>query len=106
MIFCTETNQLPVPVCEDTLLFFATYLAQLHLSYATIQVYLSAVRYNQIIAGKLFPSVTLQLNCVLKGIRRSSAITYQPKDRLPIMFPIMACPSCCIFDAPWQLEML
>ena len=87
--FCTETNLQPVPVCEDTLLFFATYLAQQHLSYPTIQVYLSAVRHSQIIAGKSLPLATPRLSYVLKGIRRSSVITYQTRERLPITFPIM-----------------
>ena len=88
--FCTETNHQPVPICEDKLLLFATYLAQQHLLYPTIQVYLSAVRHSQIITGKSLPLATPRLSYVLKGIRRSSAITYQTRERLPITFPIMA----------------
>ena len=88
--FCTETQHRPVPVCEDKLLLFATYLAQQYLSYPTIQVYLSAVRHSQIITGRSLPSVTPRSSYVLKGIRRSSALTYTPRERLPITFPIMA----------------
>ena len=55
-----------------------------------IQVYLSAVRHSQIITGRSLPSVTPRLSYVLKGIRRSSALTYTPRERLPITFPIMA----------------
>ena len=64
--------------------FFITYLAQQNLSYPTIQLYLSIVRYNhrQIIA----PNDTKIVN----GIRKLSAITYQPREWLPITFPIMA----------------
>jgi len=50
--FCTEINLQSLPVCEDTLLFSATHLAQQNLSYATIQVYLSAVRHNHIKVGE------------------------------------------------------
>ena len=89
--FYTETQHRPVPVCEDKLLLFATYLAQQHLSYPTIQVYLSAVRHSQIITGRSLPSVTPRLSYVLKSIRRSSALTYTPRERLPITFPIMTC---------------
>jgi len=85
MTFCAEQ---PIPVSEDALLLFTTYLAQQHLSYAAIQVYLLAVKYNQIIAGKSLPLVTPQLNYVLK---HSAAIINYSKDRLPITFPIMAC---------------
>ena len=88
--FCTDTNLQPVPVNEDTLLLFATYLAQQHLSYPTVQVYLSAVRHNLIIAGKSLPIATPRLSYVLKGIRRSSSITNHTRERLPITFPIMA----------------
>jgi len=41
--FCSQINQPPIPVSEDILLLFVTHLAQQNLSYATIQVYLSAV---------------------------------------------------------------
>ena len=86
-----ETNHRPVPVCEDTLFFFATYLAQQHISYPTIQVYLSAVRHNQVIASKPLPKITPRLDYVLKGIRRSKAITCHSKERLTITFPIITC---------------
>ena len=46
--FCRVINQPPIPVCEDTLLLFITNLAQQDLSYAMIQVYVSAVRYSYI----------------------------------------------------------
>ena len=35
------------------------------------------------------PVTTPRLNYVLKGIRKSYAITHQPRERLPITFPIM-----------------
>lgn len=86
--FCMDTYYKLAPVSEDTLLLFATYLAQQNLSYATILVYLAAVKHNHITTGKSLPTVTPRLNYVLKGIRRSSSC--QPRERLPITFPIMA----------------
>ena len=56
-----------MPVCEDTLTLFVTYLAQQNLSYATIQVYLSAVRYSGITTAKSATLRTPRLNYVLKG---------------------------------------
>ena len=88
--FCMETNLQPIQVNEDTLPLFATYLAQQHLLYPTVQDYLSAVWHSLIIAGKPLPIATPELSYVLKGIWRSSAIINQTRKRLPITFPIMA----------------
>ena len=88
--FCKEINQQPIPFCEeDTLLLFATHLAQQKLSYSTIQVYLSAVRYSHITTRGSTTRRTPKLNYVLKGIRKTCAINHQPRERLPITFPIM-----------------
>jgi len=87
--FCMETYHRLLSVREDTLLLFVTYLAQQHLSYATIQVYLPAVKHNLVTAGKYLPERTPQLTYILKGIQRSLAIAQQPKERLPITSPIM-----------------
>ena len=88
--FCMETNLKPVPLNEYTLLLFATYLAQQHLLYPIVQVYLSTVRHSLIIVGKSLPIATPWLRYILKGIRRSSAITNHIRERLPITFLIMA----------------
>jgi len=84
-----ETYHRLVSVREDTLLLFVTYLAQQHISYDTIQVYLSAVKHNLVTAGISLPERTPRLTYVLKGIQRSLAIAQQPQERLPITFPIM-----------------
>ena len=47
------------------------------------------MRHNQLTTGKSWPTAAPRLNYVLKGIRRSHATTYQPRERLPITFPIM-----------------
>jgi len=76
--FCNYASVPFTPLSEDTLMLFATYLAQQDLSYATIQVYLSAVMYGCTTAGDPIPAITPRLRYILKGIRKSCAITYQP----------------------------
>lgn len=90
--FCYQTRQQAVPATEETLLLFATHLAQQGLSHSTIQVYLSAVRYFHIAAGEYSTSTTQttpRMNQLLKGIRKSQAMTRQSTQRQPITFQIM-----------------
>ena len=90
--FCSQTKQQAVPASEETLLLFATYLAQQGLSYSTIQVYLSGVRYAHIAAGEYSKTIiqtTPRISQVLKGIRKSQATTQLRTERQPITFPIM-----------------
>lgn len=74
--FCRQLGRLgpdgsPCPVDERTLCLFATHLAQ-SVQYATIKVYLSAVRALHIEQGFPDPLVDcLRLQRVLRGIRRS-----------------------------------
>jgi len=92
--FCSQINQPPIPVSEDTLLLFLTHLSQQNVSYATNQVYLSAVRYRSITTTESETSDTLitpQLRYVLKGIRKTCALTWQPRERLPITFSWKVC---------------
>ena len=84
--FCMEINQQPIPVCEDILLLFITHLAQQKLSYATIQVYLSAVQYSHITTSGSTILRTPRLNYVLKGICKTCAINHQPRERQPVTF--------------------
>ena len=79
--FCFKINQLLIPVCKDTLRLFVTCLAQQNLSYATIQVYLSAVRYSSITSAKTTTLQTPRLNYILEGICKKSAVNHQPRDR-------------------------
>ena len=52
-------------------------------------MYLSAVRYSHITTSESTTLRTPRLNYVLKGIRKTCALNHQPKERLPITFPIM-----------------
>jgi len=92
--FCSKINQPPIPVSEDRLLLFVTHLVHQNLSYVTIQVYLSAVRYSRVTTSKSTATdtqITSQLHYVLDGIWKTCAMTHQPKERLPIIFHTMKC---------------
>ena len=69
--FCRGINHPPIPVCEDTMLLFVTNLAQQDLSYATIQVYLSVVRYCHITTSESTILRTPRLNYILKSIQKT-----------------------------------
>ena len=81
-----------VPLTEDTLILFATYLATINISRTTIKVYLAAVRHMHVSAG-LFSffgkQLTPRLQVTLKGIQKKQAITQPPQSRLPITLQIM-----------------
>jgi len=62
IIFCSEASLQLTPVSEDTLMLFTTYLAEQNLSYPTIRVYLSAVRYNCTTTRESLPLATPRLN--------------------------------------------
>ena len=87
--FCREINQPPIPFHEDTLLLFVTNLAQQNLSYAMIQVYLSAVQYSHITSSESTTLRTPRLNYVVKGIWKTCAMNHQLREREPITFQIM-----------------
>ena len=72
-------------------MLFVTCLTQQNLSYVTIQVYLSAVRYSDITSAKTTTLWTLRLNYILKGIYKESAVNHHSRERRPIPFPIMEC---------------
>ena len=46
--FCMASNTVPVPVCENQLCFYVSYLANEGLAHQTIKSYLSAIRHLQI----------------------------------------------------------
>jgi len=90
--FCRNFNLRRIPTLERTLLLFTTYLATQGLSYATIRVYLSAVRHAHVQEGchHFFDSqFTPRVSLLLKGIRKESAKTDSSRIRLPITKKIM-----------------
>ena len=85
--FC-EITQTPLllPASQHTLCLFISFLARSGLSYATINSYLSALRYLHIINGVPEPKQELlpKFLLVKRGIRKEKAKCHQQKPRLPI----------------------
>ena len=75
----------PFPTSEPLLAQFAAFLAERNLSYGSIQVYLSGIRFTQITLG--FPDPAFfslpRLEYVLRGICRASPGHVRPQ-RLPV----------------------
>ena len=85
MRFCAENQLQPLPLSENTLVRFASYLARTGILYSSIRIYISGLRFLQLQNGFPDPSLSsfAQLECVLRGIRKSTA--NQPRyQRLPI----------------------
>ena len=81
-----------MPTTETTLILFATYLALERITYATIKVYLAAIRNTHVSAGlhsHFYQQLSPRLHSVLKGIKKTQAITQPAKIRLPITLDIM-----------------
>ena len=90
--FCTQARRKAIPTSENTLLLFATYLADQNLSSSTIQVYLSAVRNAHVAKGhynQFKSQLTPRLYQVIKGIQKTQCVTKSPKTRQPITFKIL-----------------
>ena len=90
--FCNELKVTALPATEATLILFATYLATINISHATIKVHLAGVRHMHVSAG-LFSffdkQLTPRLQLTLKGIQKNQAITQPPRIRLPITLQLM-----------------
>ena len=90
--FCSQANLVPIPTNEATLLLFVSHLAIQNLAYATIKVYLAAVRSAHVAVGKhnnFQSQLTPRLLQVMKGIRKQTATSKPPRIRLPITTDIM-----------------
>ena len=82
--FCRH-NYLPyLPLQEDTLVLFVTYLAARGLQVSSIRIYLSALKYYSIVKSHPFSFLNMErLYYTLRGIKRSSNVGYR-QPRLPI----------------------
>jgi len=92
ILFCTTTKISPMPSSESTLILFVTHLAAANISHTTIKVYLSAIRHMHIIAGlhnSFNEQLTPRLQLVIRGIKKSQALTTPQRVRLPITLAIM-----------------
>ena len=90
--FCTSAKVHPVPTTEATSTLISTHLAAMNISYATIKVYLAAVRYLYVSVG-LHNHFSLQLmprlQQVLCGIKKRQAVSHPARICLPITLKIM-----------------
>ena len=83
--FCTQAKRQAIPDSEDTLLLFVTYPASQHLCSSTIQVYLSAVCYDNIASGKHLKfqnQLSPRLYQVIKGIHKVQSVSQPPRIRM------------------------
>ena len=90
--FCDKSLISPIPSSESTLILFVSHLAVESISHTTIKVYLSAIRHMHVVAGlhDVFnKQLTPRLQLVLRGIKKSQALTTLPRARLPITLQIM-----------------
>jgi hypothetical protein len=86
MSFCTKFKLIQMPVSEDTLLLYVSFLFEEGLSGSTIRVYLSAVRSLHILAGSQYPANLPRVKLALKGAIRE---TPAPVRKLPITINIL-----------------
>ena len=84
--FCENFNLVAMPVCEETLLLYVSYLFEAGLVGSSIRVYLSAVRSLHIFAGLPYPENMYRVRLALKGAVRQTAA---PVRKFPITFIIL-----------------
>ena len=86
--FCLERGFNPIPLNEQGVSFYVSYLASQGLKHSSIKVYLSAIRYMQIASGMSDPFANVswpRLDYVMKGIKKSQAEKgVKTRPRLPI----------------------
>jgi integrase len=84
--FCSIYAQIPLPVTEDTLLLYISFLFEDGLTASTIRVYLAAVRSLHIFSNAQYPTNMLRVRLALKGAVRQSPL---PSRKLPITFTVL-----------------
>ena len=87
--FCIKLNKLPFPESEDVLSAFVAMLAEEGLSYSSIRLYLSAIRYHHIKSDLGEPGISAmpRLAYIVKGVKREGVYTQSTKpqrERQPI----------------------
>ena len=90
--FCNTAKVPATPATEYTLILFITHLASTNISYATIKVYLSAIRHMHVSRGwhnHFNQQLTPRLQLILRRIRKHQSSTRMPRVRLPITVQIL-----------------
>ena len=84
--FCVQFKLVQMPVTEDTLLLYVSFLFEQGLSGSTIRVYLSAVRSLHVLAGSPYPRELLRVKLAMKGAVRETPL---PVRKMPITITIL-----------------
>ena len=90
--FCNTAKVPATPATEYTLILFIIHFASTNISYATIKVYLSAIRHMNVSKGwhnHFNQQLTPRLQLILRGIRKRQPSTRVPRVRLPITVQIL-----------------
>ena len=93
LAFCRQIQCSAIPTSASTMLLFVAYLAKERLSYATIKVYLAAIR-NLHTTARMHHTyqeqLTPYLEQVLQGIKKQQLTHAPTRERPPITVDIMA----------------
>jgi len=90
--FCRAINATSIPTSEQTLLLFATHLADSNITYSTIKVYMSTIRHMHVTEGcheEFYSQLTPRVQLALKGIQKSQATSHTQRTCLLITLEIM-----------------
>ena len=101
--FCISTRNRILPATESTLLLFVSHLASRKISHTTINVHLAAVCHVHVIVGlhrSFEEQLTPRLQLVLKGIKKTQAISNIGRTHLPITLQIMSGIKDCLSRQP------
>ena len=87
--FCKTINFIPLPISQNTLTLFATYLCPTH-SYKNINAHIAAVKYFSEVHG-YDPDMTpySRLYRILRGIKRTQGARFKRPPRIPITPPLL-----------------
>ena len=85
--FCSMYNLRPVPVQDSIILLYITFMFNKGMAFSTIQVYLSAIRSLQVMAGFQEPDLrSPQVKLALRAVKFNSA---PPKQKCPIDYLLL-----------------
>ena len=99
--FCKQYNITPFPATELTLCYFAAHLSE-QCQYATVRLYLSAVRAEHLNRGLEDPlQDAAQLKLLMQGLQKHS----QPRTRLPISPQLLQQLVLAILDNPFFCQL-
>jgi hypothetical protein len=84
--FCSQYSLSPMPVSEDVLLLYISFLFEQGLTASTIRVYLAAIRSLHIFSNEVYPTHLFRVKLALKGASRN---TPAPNRKLPITYQIL-----------------